>query len=111
MVKSTALVRRAFYITVLLTVVGCESTTSLAEKTSVRKEGYPSLSIKQKAATEQFTETQRQMLIDKLEKEATRVKALSEAQVVDSFDLMEVKEDAHHEVEKVLKQIEQSGNQ
>ncbi|WP_336279363.1 hypothetical protein [Bartonella sp. CB175] len=68
-------------------------------------------SMQPKAATKQFTDAERRMLINKLTSDTQQVKTFSREKSTSSSFSIKIKDDAYHQAEQVLKQIEQSRHQ
>ncbi|MHC5307190.1 hypothetical protein [Bartonella sp. LJL80] len=99
---------------VALIVMGCArgaEFTAPEQAGAVRSGVYPKFSVKPKAATEQFSEEERQKLTDRLDKEARSLKSVPGPSANSSSNLAKAKEDARREAEETLRQIEQGGNQ
>ncbi|WP_332065481.1 hypothetical protein [Bartonella sp. CB189] len=115
MIKSASLIWRVFFCGVLSIVGGCiynENTTSLTQRSVVVKErSHIDFSKKPMAATEQFTETERRTLINKLTGDAQHVKTFSRETVTNSSISIKMKNDAYHHAEKILQQIEKNRNE
>lgn len=99
-------------VVVALVAAGCGrgKEFSFTENKNATHQGvYPKFSNMPKAATQQFTEQERQDLANKLDGEAATLKKVAGPSANSSSDLKKAKEDARREAEETIRQIEQNG--
>lgn len=97
---------------VAVIAMGCARS---AEFTAPEQQGashqdiYPNFSIKPKAATQQFSEAEKQALTERLDSEASALKKVRGSSGKRVSNLAKAKEDARREAEETIREIEQSG--
>ncbi|MCZ2328165.1 hypothetical protein [Bartonella sp. F02] len=114
MIKTAIFVCRIFLSVPLLFITGCVHDANVSpfeQKILLKEDVMPRFSIKPKAATEHFTEIQRQILIDQLTHDANRIRATLKEESTNSLSLMKIKEDAYRETKSILRKIEMNNNQ
>ncbi len=95
-------------------VMGCArgaEFTAPEQAGASHQESYPRFSDKPRAATEQFSEVEKQSLTDRLDSEAARLKKVPGPSANSASNLAKAKDDARREAEETVRQIEQSGKQ
>ncbi|EJF88879.1 hypothetical protein [Bartonella tamiae] len=91
-------------------IVGCARGTEFAvtDQPGANRQGqYPKFTIRPKAATEQFSEEERQKLTESLDNKARALRNVSSPSMQPALNQSKTKEDALREAEETLRKIEQ----
>lgn len=114
MKKRTTLARALLLTVIAFTFLGCgrgKDFTVQERADTAKLDQYPRFSKKPVAATQQFTDEEKQKLTTQLVRDAKNLKSGSISQADDAANAATTKEDAKREAEETLRQIEQSGQQ
>lgn len=99
---------------VAFAVIGCARSaefTAPDQPGASHQNTYPNFSIRPKAATQQFSENEKQALTSKLDSEATSLKKMPGSSAKKISNLATMKEDARREAEETIREIEQNGRE
>ena len=99
---------------IAIAVLGCSrgaEFTAPEQAGASHQDTYPRFSNKPKAATEQFSEADKQSLTNRLDSDAANLRKVSGYSANSASNLAKAKEDAQREAEETVRQIEQSGEQ
>lgn len=110
--KPLKITRSVVLTTIAVIGLGCARGSEFSapeQKGASHQDTYPNFSIKPRAATQQFTEAEKQALTDKLDSQAAALKKASGPSARNTSNLAKAKEDARREAEDTIREIEQSG--
>lgn len=105
------ILRFSFIALAILPLWACARSSEFVgqpQQGAINTQTYPSFNVRPQAATEQFSPTDSQHLIDQLHEEGRRLAPAAGDLASAKKMTPQAKEDARREVEKTLKEIEQS---